>query len=306
MVRRAVVALLLLTLALVWSGGFAGWISTWHVAQGRRALHRVLKGVGTEQDAERALTEIGQALDANPLSRYARLQYQAASDAAVARLGNARTALLAPKTTLSRAVLAGALERHGDPAGATLIRIGIEATRPEEIEILPAAALRQLAVDSAVTERCPQALPLLEVAFPRAPDDAGLALGYAACLNKRGEGSQSLPILARIYQRDPTSKWVHFLLGEAFLKVGDFAQAEQATRWLTVRSPQFYLGWRLHGDVLAASGRSDDALESYRAALALEPQSTWLKWRIGEIERGSHVPSESRQRDDRDASQSRG
>src|SRR5205085_7631936 len=154
-------------------------------------------------------------------------------------------------------------------------------------EVLSEEGLRQVAVDSAVAERCGPALPLLESAVARTPNDVGLALSYAACLNKYGEGARALPILARIYERDPTSKWVHFLLAEAFLTLGHLPQADETTRWLTVRSPDFYLGWRLRGDVLAAIGRPDDALESYRTALVLEPRSAWLKWRIGQIERSS-------------------
>ena len=301
-------ATVFLALTLAWSGGFAGWISAWHATRGRSALEQTLSKAGTEEDVERALTEAGRALDANPLSRDDRLLYQSACEEAVTRLGAPRAVSLAPRATLSRVVLAGTLEKHGDAAAAVVVRAGIEATRPEEIEVLSEEGLRQVAVDSAVAERCPQALPLLEPAVARTPDDVGLALSYAACLNKRGEGSRSLPILARIYERDPTSKWVHFLLGEAFLTLGRLPQADETTRWLTMRSPNFYLGWRLRGDVLAAIGRPGDALESYRTALSLEPSSAWLKWRIGEIERSSRstAPSESSPPDHRGVSPSRG
>jgi predicted Zn-dependent protease len=305
--KSAAVTVLLL-LALAWSGGLAGWISAWHAASGRRALERTLSEAGTRADVERALTEAGLALDANPLSRDSRLLYQRAAEEAVDRLGAARVASLAPKATLSRALLADVLERHRAAVVATGVRVGIETTRREEIEVIGDEVLRQVALDAAVAERCRQALPLLEYASARAPDDAGLALGYASCLNKRGEGSRSLPILARIYQRDPTSKWVHFLLAEAFLNVGRLSQADETTRWLTVRSPNFYLGWRLRGDVLAAIGRPGDALESYRVALALAPRSAWLKWRIGEMERSSQTsaPIDSTGADHRGALPSRG
>jgi len=286
-VNRLAAAIAFLAISLVWTGGFAGWISEWRGARGRDALAQALSEAGTREDVERALTEAGRALDVNPLSREDRMLYQSAAEEAVARLGAARTIALAPEATLSRAVLAGILEGHGDAAAATAVRARIGTTRPEEIEVLNEWALRQTAIAPAVVERCREALPLLEAAVARAPDDAGLALSYAGCLNKLGQGSRSLPILIEIYERDPTSKWVHFLLAEAFLAVGSLDQADESTRWLTVRIPDFYLGWRLRGDVLTAMGRANDALESYRTALTLEPHNAWLKWRIGVIVRGS-------------------
>src|SRR5207249_1391506 len=128
-----------------------------------------------------------------------------------------------------------------------------------------------------VVGHCADLLPLLEAAVRRLPDDPGLDLNYARCLTRTGQPKRAIPILLHVYELNPGSKWVHFLLAETDLALGDVAEADAQTQWLTTQRSDFFLGWRLRGDVLAMANRPVEAGLCYRKALELSPESTWLK-----------------------------
>jgi|tagenome__1003787_1003787.scaffolds.fasta_scaffold20968853_2 tetratricopeptide (TPR) repeat protein len=118
-----------------------------------------------------------------------------------------------------------------------------------------------------------QALSLLESAVASQPEnDAGLVLlADTKCAMNDVSAAQSL--FATVLRREPDSADAHFLLGRCQLAHGDVAASipplEQAVKLLDSN-----LEYRLTlGRALVESGRKQEALEQYRAAERLAPQS---------------------------------
>jgi len=273
-VKTIVGAAAVVILVSAWRGDLAGWPAAWHAHRGARA-----------PDVDAAMIELGKAVDANPLSRAERRAYERAVEAAIARLGTAKVAATPPRGTVARALLADALDRHGDAAGAGAVRAGVTRTRPEEIELLPAPTLRALGVAAAIEERCDAALPLLDEAVARGGNDVQLRFHYASCLYKAGDWRRALPELAIAYVRNPWSRWGQSFLADTHRRLGNLDEAEAMSRGLTARAPDFYYGWRVRGDVLAGLGRWQEAADSYRRAFALRPENDWLRWSIRRMEK---------------------
>jgi tetratricopeptide (TPR) repeat protein len=275
---RVALALALLAITLAGSGDLASWISTWHATRGQNALERARSAGDATGEIERALRELGDALRANSLSRDYRGAFETAVEEALDQLAPQRVAALATGATLARAIAADALERRGAAAAAEALRAGIELARPEEIAVMNDAMLRAAALDMATAERCEQARPLLESASERIPEDSSVELKYAGCLNTLGEPQRALAVLRRMSERGPTSRWTRLYTADAYRRLGDLDQAERTARWITTGFADFYEGWRLEAEVLAAMGRPAEAAVCYRKALALRPENTWLDY----------------------------
>jgi tetratricopeptide (TPR) repeat protein len=128
---------------------------------------------------------------------------------------------------------------------------------------------QQLAAEKKYSE----ALPLLEAAVARQPqNDAGLLiLADTKCAMNDLSAAESL--FATVLRREPDSAEAHYLLGSCQLAHGEVPASipplEQAVKLLDSN-----LEYRLTlGRALVESGRKQEALEQYRAAARLAPQS---------------------------------
>ncbi len=85
---------------------------------------------------------------------------------------------------------------------------------------------------------------------------------------------EALALLRRAVAAAPESEEARLRLGRVLLETGDTKGGLALLDELrSARDPELaYLAWLLRGGALARSGRLPEALESYRAALALEPR----------------------------------
>ncbi len=274
-------ALAALVVVLMWTDRLGGWVAAWHSLQVRPA-------VGDEAFAQSLQHRIA-ALDADPLSRKRRVSFGDTLERAFPRLGADGIAALAPRSTVGRATVAAVLERHGATAKAASVRAAVGDTRPEEIEVLSAAELRAIGIDAAAADRCREALPVLDEALRRGLGDWSLALKRAACLTDAGDASRALEALLPMYEHNPESPWGRLFLAKTEARLGHLETAESLLKTLVWTNPDFYEMWRFAGELLAAMNRPADAARSYRRALFLRPENTWIKQEIWKQERAARA-----------------
>jgi predicted Zn-dependent protease len=279
-VSRVVAALVVLVAAVAWRGGFAGWAAAEHA---RRANAIVLTKATPPSEVERALAERSRALDLEPLSRRYRIALDAAVDEALPILGVTRVISVAPAPMLPRTVFAEVLRRYGEETAASQLLGGIGVTRPEELAVIDDAMLKRAALAAALADPCTPALPLLDAAAARFPEDYDVTEGYAGCLIRTGHVMKALPALLRAQERNPQSKWVRFYVAQLHFARGNLPAAAVATFWLARDVPDFYHVWRLRGEVMAAAGQTRAAVYCYRKALQIRPEQKTLWYRINQL-----------------------
>ena len=62
---------------------------------------------------------------------------------------------------------------------------------------------------------------------------------------------------------------LRFSLGNEHLKAGDFERAAEHLARAVALDAEYTAAWKLYGKALAAAGRSDEALDAYRAGIAV-------------------------------------
>lgn len=91
-------------------------------------------------------------------------------------------------------------------------------------------------------------------------------------LLRGGRPVEARSLLAALGMETPTAPAVWWALGAACRSAGDTVGAERALRHLVRIDGGTAQGWVALGEVMAAAGRGDDAVEAWRGAVAADPR----------------------------------
>lgn len=142
------------------------------------------------------------------------------------------------------------------------------ARRPDDLEIVLALARAALAAGDAKLARS-----VLSTRSYLAGFDADWLLRIAELQRAAGAPVEAVYSLQKAAKGDPGSVSVRMALAEALIAAQRWDEAADAAAALRRTHPDSAVGHRLAGDVEFYGGRYAEALSSYRAALALEPEA---------------------------------
>jgi tetratricopeptide (TPR) repeat protein len=105
--------------------------------------------------------------------------------------------------------------------------------------------------------------------------------------------AEGLALARDVYEQSPGEHGLLYLIGDAHLELGDYAEAEKAYQRLRRKDPTAYLGSRL-GRLAELKGRTDEAVRLLRQAAreegpaALSPEDrAWYDVRLAEVHLGA-------------------
>ncbi|WP_225899924.1 tetratricopeptide repeat-containing sulfotransferase family protein [Croceicoccus gelatinilyticus] len=118
---------------------------------------------------------------------------------------------------------------------------------------------------------------LLESAVAFAPEDAALQLDYVQVLRARQKYARAREEAEKLYQRDPANPLFQSHLAIESMQTGDFDRAFELFDAVLEKLPSDPATLTSRGHALKTCGRQDEAVASYRAALAASPAhgDTW-------------------------------
>lgn len=138
-----------------------------------------------------------------------------------------------------------------------------------------------------------------EAAFRAAVDrDGSFALALsnlAICLGRQGRPEDATPLLERALDLAPDRQDIAGLLLQAYIDLSDHASAERFAASMARRFPENDRWFALHGWVLRHLGRAPEAVEAYRQAGKLRPDSAEYSANLGMALREVGAPDEARQ-----------
>jgi tetratricopeptide (TPR) repeat protein len=105
----------------------------------------------------------------------------------------------------------------------------------------------------------------------------------AKTLLAEGEGGEAARICREGLQRQPGYHSARVLLGKILVSLDDFAGACTELQKVVQEAPDNILARRLLGEAQEGAGRGGEALESYRALLALNPDDPEVEGRIAAL-----------------------
>ena len=128
------------------------------------------------------------------------------------------------------------------------------------------------------------AIQAFETALNKSPNSAKAHRSIANAYDRNGDARRAIEHYDRAVAADDADARTYAERAAAYLRRGDhhraLADAEQAVDL----DPGLALGRVIHGDVLAALGRPQDADESYRNALELDPEPSVREQALGGLE----------------------
>jgi predicted Zn-dependent protease len=190
--------------------------------------------------------------------------------------------------TRNAITVAEAYIQAGDQAAAVELMKAAAAAKPDETDLqFQLGSVLERAGDRKAAEKVFQAV------LEQSPDHAPTLnyLGYmwaeaGANLEKAHE------MLTRAVGQDPHNGAYVDSLGWVYFRLGKLDLAEKYLTDATKLSPRDATVHEHLGDVLAARGDRDRALESYRTAIAIDPESKdvdKIRSKIAELERKAHT-----------------
>ena len=112
---------------------------------------------------------------------------------------------------------------------------------------------------------------LLESALAFAPDDVQLRLDYIDALRRRQNFAKACEEAEKLYRRDPASPVFQSRLAIESMAVGDYARGLELFDAVLERLPGDPANLTSKGHALKTTGAREEAIESYRAAIAARP-----------------------------------
>ncbi|MEQ8412275.1 MAG: sulfotransferase [Erythrobacter sp.] len=109
---------------------------------------------------------------------------------------------------------------------------------------------------------------LLESALTFAPDDVQLRLDYIDALRRRQNFARAREEAEKLYERDPTSPVFQSRLAIESMAVGDYARGLDLFDAVLEKLPHDPANLTSKGHALKTTGARDEAIASYRAAIA--------------------------------------
>ena len=147
----------------------------------------------------------------------------------------------------------------------------LSAKAPEDVTVLLANARVSIAAKNDEAAR-PFLVNAARLANFEAPQLTKIALLQMAA----GDAKAAAYTLSKAVQGDPGHLPAQALLVDAELKLGEVAAADKRAREIVQRHPKLGVGHALLGDVATVRGQPPAALEAYRKAQQLEPNTANL------------------------------
>jgi tetratricopeptide (TPR) repeat protein len=154
----------------------------------------------------------------------------------------------------------------------------VEPSDPDEVAAL-CNALRRLGERIEDGAFAATRRDLARKALERAPRHAGLLRQLALAHEQLGETERAADAYQRVLESDPDDVVSMNNLAVLLSELGrDLDQALSLVDRAISRYPELSALHDTRGQVLAAMGRADDAIQAYETAISLQPES--LKWRV--------------------------
>lgn len=121
-----------------------------------------------------------------------------------------------------------------------------------------------------------QAIEILSRAAELLPDNADVWVNLAEAHRAAGEIAEAEPLLRRGLALDPAHLMGHNNLSVVLHKLGRNDEASAQVQWTLRRAPNFDQAWNNLGMIRLALGDPDAAVEAFRRACELAPESIYL------------------------------
>ncbi|HWF01468.1 MAG TPA: sulfotransferase [Caulobacteraceae bacterium] len=152
------------------------------------------------------------------------------------------------------------------------------ALRPADAEALKLYAHALLRL-----EDYPAAEPLLRSIVAADPGDHGARFSLASALFNQQKAAQAMAEAQRLLALDPAAPPYRNLAAACASLVGDFVRAIRLNQGLVAQFPRHPRVWLNHGHSLRTVGRTSEAVEAYRQAIALAPQLGDAWWALANL-----------------------
>ncbi len=159
--------------------------------------------------------------------------------------------------------------RGGRIPAATDALKRLQNKAPDDVMVLLAGARVAMAAKNTEGARAP-----LVNAARLANFDAPMLTKIALLQVAAGDAKAASYTLSKALQGDPQHLPALALLGDAEIQLGELVSAEKRARELSARHPRLAVGYALLGDVAAARGQTQPAIEAYRKAHQVEPSAS--------------------------------
>lgn len=116
-----------------------------------------------------------------------------------------------------------------------------------------------------------QSLVYLSKARHQAPDNRGVLMNYADALFMNARYDSAIACYNLLLNDSAGTAENYNMLGTAYFNLKDYSKAEAVFRQGMALYPLYYTLWFNCGNTLAASGRYDEAIESFKKAYDLNP-----------------------------------
>ena len=113
---------------------------------------------------------------------------------------------------------------------------------------------------------------LLEAAVRLEPDNVPARIDYIQALRKRQKFHEALAQATALLESDPENLQLRSIFAVECMQTGDYDSALEAFDKILVSVPRDPVTLTSRGHALKTQGRYEDAVDSYRAALASQPQ----------------------------------
>lgn len=113
------------------------------------------------------------------------------------------------------------------------------------------------------------------------PQNHGAKRALAVALIGTDKHEEATPVIAELLARSPEDPALLELAAQNFQRQRRYAEAATVLqRRLALPKPTSFL-WAQYGDVLDGAGRTPEAVETYRKAVELDPESTLTRYGLG-------------------------
>lgn len=156
---------------------------------------------------------------------------------------------------------------------------------PAQENVVAARRLSNEALAAVDRNDLPQARELLEQAVRQCPADIDARRHYAELLWKEGDRVGAVVQMKEALRLSPGDIPLSIAAGDMVLEMGLLDDADTLAASAVQLAPRSPEAWRLHGQVMRARGRADEALADFQRALALDPHDRALLLETAEVYR---------------------
>jgi putative PEP-CTERM system TPR-repeat lipoprotein len=186
------------------------------------------------------------------------------------------------------AVSQARMGRGGDAAETLKVFKNVNINDPQSLAVVAQAHMSLGQADIATT--------YIAKAVERQPDAAGLRLGLAASLSRKGARDEAIEQLEEAMQLDPNLVTADVMLIQNLMREKEFDRALAAAQGLEKKQPQNALTFNLKGAVYVRKGDLVDARKAFEHALTLDTKSVAAAMNLAQLDLLENKPDAARQR----------